>query len=117
MDQRATSIDLPKLLVTLDGRGNLFCLRFLKYSIPFSGIAPQQPDCNTQVENLVASPDGHNTRGEINPAIHGTNGPVEISVQDTTILDSRIFNTTKRLPEFPFNEDMNSGDPLGIGVF
>ncbi|KAH9056750.1 hypothetical protein EDB87DRAFT_1191724 [Lactarius vividus] len=41
--------------------------------------------------------------------------PVKISVQDTTSLDSRIFNTTKQLAEFPFNEDMNSGNPLGIG--
>ena len=76
-----------------------------------------EPDCGPQVENLVPPPDGHNTTGEINPAIHGLNGPVAISVQDTTSIDSRVFNTTTQLAEFPFNEDMNSGDPLGIGVF
>ncbi|KAH8987297.1 aryl-alcohol-oxidase from pleurotus Eryingii, partial [Lactarius akahatsu] len=67
------------------------------------------------VETLVAPPDGHDTTGEINLAIHCSNGPVKISVQDTTALDSRIFNTTTQLAEFPFNEDMNSGNPLGIG--
>lgn len=67
------------------------------------------------VESLVAPPDGHDTTGEINPAIHCSNGPVKISVQDTTALGSRIFNTTTQLAEFPFNEDMNSGNPLGIG--
>ncbi|KAH9039645.1 aryl-alcohol-oxidase from pleurotus Eryingii [Lactarius pseudohatsudake] len=67
------------------------------------------------VEALVAPQDGHDTAGEIDPSIHGSNGPVKISVQDTTPLDSRIFNTTMQLAEFPSNEDMNSGNPLGIG--
>ncbi|KAI9430921.1 aryl-alcohol-oxidase from pleurotus Eryingii [Lactarius indigo] len=67
------------------------------------------------VETLVSPPDGHNTTGEINPAIHGSNGPVKISVQDRTALDCRIFNTSSQLAEFPFNGDMNSGNPLGIG--
>ncbi|KAF8262528.1 aryl-alcohol-oxidase from pleurotus Eryingii [Lactarius quietus] len=68
-----------------------------------------------EVESLVSPPDGHNTTGEIDPAIHGSNGPVEISVQDRSALDSRLFKTTKQLAEFPFNEDMSSGDPIGIG--
>jgi choline dehydrogenase len=68
-----------------------------------------------EVEALVPPPDGHNTTGEIDPLIHGLHGSVEISVQDTTPLDSRVFKTTAQLSEFPFNEDMNSGDPLGIG--
>ncbi|KAI0295097.1 hypothetical protein B0F90DRAFT_1811527 [Multifurca ochricompacta] len=67
------------------------------------------------IENLVAPADGHDTTGEINPAIHGTNGPVKISVEQTLQIDSRIFQTTQQLPEFPFNPDMNSGNPLGIG--
>ena len=69
------------------------------------------------METLVSPPDNHSTTGEINPAIHGSNGLVKISVQDRTPLDSRIFNTTTQLAEFPFNEDMNSGDPIGIGAF
>ncbi|KAI9435471.1 aryl-alcohol-oxidase from pleurotus Eryingii [Lactarius indigo] len=57
------------------------------------------------VETLVSPPDGHDTTGEINPAIHGSNGPVKISVQDRTALDCRIFNTSSQLAEFPFNKD------------
>ncbi|KAH9027531.1 hypothetical protein EDB83DRAFT_1918692 [Lactarius deliciosus] len=53
--------------------------------------------------------------GGVNPSIHGSNGSVSISVQDTTALDSRVFNTTTQLAEFPFNGDINSGNPLGIG--
>ena len=61
---------------------------------------------------------GTTRRGiSIHRSIHGYNGPVKISVQDTTPFDSRIFNTAKLLAEFPFNQDMNSGDSLGIGVF
>lgn len=31
-------------------------------------------------------------------------------------MDSRVMETTQALPdEFPFNVDMNSGNPLGIG--
>ena len=85
--------------------------------LPISATFCLQSDCGPQVEALVPPPDGHNTTGEIDPSIHGLSGPVEISVQDTTPLDSQIFNTTTQLAEFPFNEDMNSGDPLGIGVF
>ncbi|KAI9435478.1 aryl-alcohol-oxidase from pleurotus Eryingii [Lactarius indigo] len=69
----------------------------------------------TGVETLVPPPDGHNTTGEVDPSIHGSNGPIKISVQDRTALNPRVFNTTTQLAEFPFNEDMNSGTPLGIG--
>ena len=118
VDLRATLIDLPKRLVTLDGRGSLFFPHLLTYSLHVSDTALLQPDCCPQVEKLVPPPDGHDTTGEINPAIHGFNGPVEISVQNIAVpISSRIFNTTAELPEFPFNEDMNSGDPLGMGVF
>ncbi|KAI9435484.1 aryl-alcohol-oxidase from pleurotus Eryingii [Lactarius indigo] len=67
------------------------------------------------VETLVPPPDDHITTGEVDASIHGSNGPVNISVKDIAAIDSRIFNTTSLLAEFPFNEDMNSGNPLGIG--
>ncbi|KAI0270601.1 aryl-alcohol-oxidase from pleurotus Eryingii [Gloeopeniophorella convolvens] len=68
------------------------------------------------IEKLVPPADGHDTTGQIIPSIHGTSGPVEISVQGfPSDLDSRVFRTTAELPaEFPFNEDVNSGNPLGI---
>ncbi|KAI9435479.1 aryl-alcohol-oxidase from pleurotus Eryingii [Lactarius indigo] len=69
----------------------------------------------TGMETLVPPSDGHDTTGEVDPSIHGLNGPIKISVRDRTALDSRIFNTTTQLAEFPFNEDMSSGNPLGIG--
>ncbi|KAH9017367.1 aryl-alcohol-oxidase from pleurotus Eryingii [Lactarius pseudohatsudake] len=53
--------------------------------------------------------------GEIDPSIHGSSGPVKISLHDRTALDSRIFKATSQLAEFPFNKDMNSGSPLGFG--
>ncbi|KAH9039634.1 hypothetical protein EDB85DRAFT_2181146 [Lactarius pseudohatsudake] len=70
-----------------------------------------------QVETLVPPLDSHSTTGGFDPSIHGSNGSVDISVQDTTALDFRTFNTTTQLAEFPFNEDINSGSPLGIGMF
>ncbi|KAH9022200.1 aryl-alcohol-oxidase from pleurotus Eryingii [Lactarius pseudohatsudake] len=69
----------------------------------------------TGVETLVPPPDGRDTTGEIDPSIHGSNGPVKISLHDRTALDSRIFSATSQLAEFPFNKDMNSGNPLGFG--
>lgn len=60
--------------------------------------------------------DGHDTTGEVIPSVHGTSGLVGISVQGSVPdLDDRVFNTTSELSEFPFNEDMNSGDTIGIG--
>ncbi len=96
-----------------------FSLEHVDWGIrsPLSGTSLPQPDCGPQIESLVPPPDGHDTTGEVDPAIHGSNGAVKISVQDTTPLDSQIFNTTAQLAEFPFNQDMNSGNPLGIGMF
>ncbi|KAG6847347.1 hypothetical protein H0H93_008725, partial [Arthromyces matolae] len=61
--------------------------------------------------------DHHNTTGEFNPSVHGFNGTNAVSLagypQGTS---SRIIQTTQELADqFPFNEDMNSGKPLGLG--
>jgi hypothetical protein len=70
-----------------------------------------------QSSRLVAPVDHHNTFGEVIPADHGF-GPVEVSRQATTQLDSRIRATTKSLrEEFPFNEDVQSGNTIGVGKF
>lgn len=49
--------------------------------------------------------------------VHGYRGPLLTSLPGyATGIDGRVLNTTRELPvEFPFNQDMNSGDPLGIG--
>ncbi|KAI0282905.1 glucose-methanol-choline oxidoreductase [Russula brevipes] len=69
------------------------------------------------IEKLTAPADHHDIAGEVNPSIHGTSGPVGITVQGfPSLLDTRVFETASLLSsEFPFNEDMNSGNPLGIG--
>ncbi|EMD33860.1 hypothetical protein CERSUDRAFT_117387 [Gelatoporia subvermispora B] len=68
-------------------------------------------------ESLVAPADHHNTTGEVNPAVHGTNGPIQVSLPGfPSEIDQLIINTTEELPSaFPFNEDVNSGVPLGVG--
>jgi hypothetical protein len=32
-------------------------------------------------------------------------------------LDKRVIASTQETAEFPFNQDMNSGDVLGIGAY
>src|SRR5271170_5712758 len=108
---RGPASDLDRLAhVTGDSGWSWDSLRRTSVEVfsPLSGTSLPQSDRGPQVEDLVPPSDGHDTTGEINPAIHGLNGPVKISVQDTTALDSRIFNTTTQLAEFPFNEDMSS---------
>ncbi|KAI0640466.1 aryl-alcohol-oxidase from pleurotus Eryingii [Trametes meyenii] len=70
-----------------------------------------------KLERLVPPADGHNTAGEIMSSIHGTAGPLNISLPGTLLpSDSHIQQTTREMShEFPFNEDMNSGNPVGIG--
>ncbi|KAN0141960.1 hypothetical protein V8E53_000422 [Lactarius tabidus] len=69
------------------------------------------------IERLVPPADGHNTTGQIDPRIHGTSGPVQISSQGFRAdLDPRVLKAASHLKhEFPFNLDVNSGNPLGIG--
>jgi choline dehydrogenase-like flavoprotein len=70
-----------------------------------------------QNERHVESADGHNTAGQYDPSWHGT-GQVMTSLPgfpaDT---DSRIMATTKSSLKsiFPFNKEMNNGNPIGVG--
>ncbi|KAJ7260482.1 aryl-alcohol oxidase precursor [Mycena haematopus] len=68
-------------------------------------------------EKWTAPNDNHNTTGQYNPAVHSTTGMVSVSLPGFAHpFDSQIIETTKQLPEdFPFNLDMNSGYPLGLG--
>ncbi|KAJ7020416.1 pyranose dehydrogenase [Mycena alexandri] len=69
-------------------------------------------------EQWTAPADNHNTQGQFNPAVHGTSGPIEVSLSgfSWTEFERRVIQTTNEFPnEFPFNLDMNSGQPLGIG--
>ncbi|KAF8170787.1 aryl-alcohol oxidase-like protein [Pholiota molesta] len=68
-------------------------------------------------EKHVPSADQHNTTGQFNPAVHGFDGPLLTSLPGfPSDIDGRVTNTTVALKdEFPFNIDMNSGSPLGVG--
>ncbi|KAG6818769.1 hypothetical protein H0H93_001983, partial [Arthromyces matolae] len=61
--------------------------------------------------------DHHDTSGQFDPAVHGYHGTNAVSLHGyPQNIDSRVIQITRDLPdEFPFNLDMNSGDPLGLG--
>ncbi|KAJ7314305.1 hypothetical protein DFH08DRAFT_895925 [Mycena albidolilacea] len=68
-------------------------------------------------EIWTAPQDHHNTAGQFNPAVHGTSGINSVTLSGSpTPIDSRIIAATSQLNgDYPFNLDMNSGTPLGIG--
>ncbi|TBU54878.1 aryl-alcohol-oxidase from pleurotus Eryingii [Dichomitus squalens] len=70
-----------------------------------------------KLEHLVPPVDHHNTSGQVEWQIHGTRGPLNITVANAPFpIDSHVVATTQELSEeYPYNEDMNSGYPLGIG--
>ncbi|KAH9481208.1 Pyranose dehydrogenase 1 [Psilocybe cubensis] len=68
-------------------------------------------------EKLVAPADGHSTVGQCDPADHGTDGQVFISLPgNNRTIDERILETTQQLAEFPFNEDTGGGEHNLLGV-
>lgn len=49
------------------------------------------------------------------PELHGFSGNLLTSLPGfLTDIDDRVLAVTKELPEFPYNPDYNSGDPLGV---
>ncbi|KAJ6518101.1 aryl-alcohol oxidase-like protein [Mycena vitilis] len=68
-------------------------------------------------EKWTAPADEHDTRGQFDPSVHGTDGPVSVSLNGFPwpTFEQKVIQTTKELPnDFPFNLDVNSGKPLGI---
>ncbi|KAG1842904.1 aryl-alcohol oxidase-like protein [Suillus tomentosus] len=68
-------------------------------------------------EHLVPPTDNRSVFGEVDPSIHGKKGPVQVSLGGfVSGMDRRVIDTTRELDcEFPYNVDMNSGYPLGLG--
>ncbi|KAJ7244648.1 aryl-alcohol oxidase precursor [Mycena haematopus] len=69
-------------------------------------------------EQWTPPADDHDTQGQFDPAVHGTKGPISVSISGFSWpeFQQRVIQTTNEFPdEFPFNLDMNSGKPLGIG--
>ncbi|KAJ7679674.1 aryl-alcohol oxidase precursor [Mycena rosella] len=68
-------------------------------------------------EKWTPPEDQHDTQGQFDPSVHGRDGPISVSLTGFpwSELEGRVIQTTKELPDdFPFNLDMNSGQPLGI---
>ncbi|KAI5885846.1 alcohol oxidase [Schizophyllum commune H4-8] len=61
--------------------------------------------------------DGHNVTGQYTPEVHGFDGIIGVSVPGAArAIDDRVIAVTEELPEqFPYQQDMNSGEHLGIG--
>jgi hypothetical protein len=69
-----------------------------------------------QNEKFVPPADHHNTTGEFISSVHSFNGINSVSLSGWGYSSDEIMvKATKELPEFPFNEDMNSGYHLGYG--
>ena len=67
--------------------------------------------------DVVTPPvDGHNYSYQFDPAVHGTTGPLKISLPQSLLpIDFIGVNASAELPaEFPFNRDFNSGNTIGI---
>ncbi|KAI0061281.1 alcohol oxidase [Artomyces pyxidatus] len=69
------------------------------------------------IEALSPPADHHDTTGQIKPSLHGTSGPVGVSLQGyPSHIDGKVFKAIDELPsEVFYNEDMGSGFPLGVG--
>ncbi|TFY70284.1 hypothetical protein EVG20_g2728 [Dentipellis fragilis] len=70
-----------------------------------------------KMEKLSPPADHHNTKGQIDASVHGTSGPLGISLPGAPLpIDDRVIATTKELShQFPFNEDQNAGNMIGFG--
>ncbi|KAF7345143.1 hypothetical protein MSAN_01890400 [Mycena sanguinolenta] len=69
-------------------------------------------------ERWTAPADHHDTRGQFNSSVHGKNGPISVSLSgfSWSEFEQHVMQATEELPDdFPFNLDMNSGKPLGVG--
>ncbi|KAH6912220.1 pyranose dehydrogenase [Coprinopsis sp. MPI-PUGE-AT-0042] len=68
-------------------------------------------------EKWVPPPGGRNVTGQYNPAVHGTNGNLAVSLpwRNATAFDELCFkNAEAQKDEFPNNLDQSSGHPIGL---
>lgn len=72
----------------------------------------------SQVEHLVPPTDHHNTTGQVLQSIHGHKRPVNITVANSALPDDAyvIASSHELSGGFGYNVDMNSVNPLGIGM-
>ncbi|KAJ8497096.1 hypothetical protein ONZ45_g12198 [Pleurotus djamor] len=67
-------------------------------------------------ERFSRSPDGHDLTGQYDPSVHGFHGVTSVTLS-TPIYPAHdlILQVARDSAEFPFNLDVNSGKPLGVG--
>ncbi|KAF5349895.1 hypothetical protein D9757_013616 [Collybiopsis confluens] len=67
-------------------------------------------------ENFQPPADRHNTTGQFDPSVHSFTGINAVTLPGfPQPIDLRVFESARALgPAFEFNEDYNSGSPLGI---
>jgi len=73
-----------------------------------------------QHEGFTAPVDGRSTIGEFDPRFHNFSGPIRTTLPAllNPSIDARVLVASDQLKgEFTFNLDMNSGTPLGTGLF
>ncbi|THU96778.1 aryl-alcohol-oxidase from pleurotus Eryingii [Dendrothele bispora CBS 962.96] len=58
-----------------------------------------------------------NQTARFNPSVHGFTGALPVSLADLSHeIDAKVIDTTTEMSEdYPFNQDMNSGNHLGLG--
>ncbi|KAK7473172.1 hypothetical protein VKT23_001271 [Stygiomarasmius scandens] len=66
---------------------------------------------------MLEESSSQNLSTRFNPAVHGFTGITSVSLADVGHeIDAKVVDTTSEMPEeFPFNQDMNSGNHLGVG--
>ncbi|KAJ8507343.1 hypothetical protein ONZ45_g10276 [Pleurotus djamor] len=69
-------------------------------------------------ERFSRSPDGRDVTGQIDPSVHGFRGVTPVSIS-TPIFPAHelVLQVAHDSAEFPFNLDVNSGKPLGVGWY
>ncbi|KAG6911011.1 hypothetical protein DXG01_005426 [Tephrocybe rancida] len=69
-------------------------------------------------ERWTPPADRHDPNGQFDPSVHGFEGINSVSLTGYPLaIGTRIVQATKELGrEFPFNRDMNSGNPIGFGI-
>ncbi|KAL0578819.1 hypothetical protein V5O48_003187 [Marasmius crinis-equi] len=89
------------------------------FSTCHAGRACTHIDSDTKQNERWSPPtDGHDTNGQFDPRVHGFHGINSVSLYGFSVpdVDSRVAALTRERPDlFPFNLDINSGSPNGIG--
>lgn len=122
---RTTLIALPRYLEMMDGLGTIFNLTLLWcVSMAFNCSSKIWSACfflpfhvTIQNERFVPPADRHNITGQFNPDVHYFNGTTSVSLPSfPQSIDSKVLDAVDELGGiFSYNEDINSGSPLGLG--